>query len=1248
MRKFNLLIGLLALCSWTFGQQVRVINNEGLTFSPDDITVLSGDTIRFDIAGNHNVEEVEESAWNSDQNSPNGGFSTPFGGGDVILNEVGTYYYICQPHISVAMKGIIRVNSGLRITQVDPANDQLTLTNFGAESIDVSSYRLCSEFRYTQNLTGLTLVDGELDIASGGSLTLSGFELTDAGADIGIYLPEGGFGSPEAMVDFFQWGSAGNGRESVAVSKGIWSAGDFAEGSGPFVYTGDGVENGVSIWEVEETNMMADGDFVAILTGTQEVTPVMTTAGGMVSADLNGDTLIVSGSFYGLRDKININAAGGAHIHMALAGRNGGIELPLTFTAAPDSLSGTFEADSNTFILDADQLAALNARMFYVNIHSLVAPAGEIRGQLLPNADAFYMANLYGSNEVPSLISGGSGIVMMELRGDSLTVTGGFSNLDGDYDENIGSHIHAAKFGSNGGVLFPLTPVLEENLQGGVYQAEDNVFLLSPGQIDTLEDRGLYVNIHTTASAPGEIRGQIGAVANIRFRAALAGSNEVPSIISSASGGALVELVDSTLIVTGSFSGLESDLNTAIAGGAHIHAGYAGQNGGVILLLDTDIANDNRGGAYSAASNTFELSSGMIDTLLARQYYINIHSTDRASGEIRGQIVPERQYYFQAYLSGTQEVTPKLSTGGGAVIGEVQNGVLTLSGSFANLGSPVATDIAGGAHIHNGLAGSNGPVIVPIAIDLNEDNQGAVILAMSNSIDLNDTTIDASLTTLTDRSIYVNIHSENIRSGEIRGQLLHEAKAYFAAPLSGTSEPVAVNSDASGAIMLEWKGDQAIASGSFNGLSSALNTDIAGGAHIHVGYAGQNGGIVFGLESVLSTDSLSADFQAIDNVFDLREGLVDTLRRRQLYVNIHSLNVGSGELRGQILPPAMAYLTTTLQGMNEVQPVSSTGFGALKVEVTGQNLVLSGAFQELVGDFNFDIAGGSHLHIGGPGENGDIRIELNASVDSSLKSGIYLPDSNSFELQEGWRDEVFDGSWYFNLHSTEVPSGELRGQILPESNFFPTGATFITAPEDGLMAVVEGDPSTPFTAMWSIDSVEDDNSLAYIWQLSATEDFSQLLVQANVGQETAFNTTFGVVDSILTGAGLNDGDSITVFHRAIATDGSVATVGESASVTLIKGVVTDLDPAILEAFDWNIYPSPVSEELTISINSPISGRADISLMDISGRLLNQQTDQLTSGIQAIRLPMHSVSAGMYILRVRVDETTVFTEKVIKR
>ena len=136
----------------------------------------------------------------------------------------------------------------IRLVMVDPATDTYVIKNFGDQSLDISSYRLCSEFTYQQTLTTLTVNSGSLDLEPDAEVSLSGFAIDDVAADFGLYV-DGSFGSSDSMVDFIQWGSGGNGRESVADTKGIWTAGDFLNGAGPFEYTGDGTQNGLSFWQ---------------------------------------------------------------------------------------------------------------------------------------------------------------------------------------------------------------------------------------------------------------------------------------------------------------------------------------------------------------------------------------------------------------------------------------------------------------------------------------------------------------------------------------------------------------------------------------------------------------------------------------------------------------------------------------------------------------------------------------------------------------------------------------------------------------------------------------------------------------------------------------------------------------------------------------------------------------------------------------------------------------------------------------
>lgn len=91
-------------------QTVHVVRNNGLEFSPDAITITVGDTVDWQIGGSHKVLQVSQATYDVNGTTAlDGGFEAPFGGGKVAFNSVGTFYYVCTPHASLGMKGIVTV-----------------------------------------------------------------------------------------------------------------------------------------------------------------------------------------------------------------------------------------------------------------------------------------------------------------------------------------------------------------------------------------------------------------------------------------------------------------------------------------------------------------------------------------------------------------------------------------------------------------------------------------------------------------------------------------------------------------------------------------------------------------------------------------------------------------------------------------------------------------------------------------------------------------------------------------------------------------------------------------------------------------------------------------------------------------------------------------------------------------------------------------------------------------------------------
>ncbi|MEO1254126.1 MAG: hypothetical protein AAFY41_04440 [Bacteroidota bacterium] len=161
-------------------------------------------------------------------------------------------------------------NSNVRIIEVDADSDEVTLQNFGEDEIDISDYWFCLRRNYSK-FSDVTISTGDLSLAENETVTFS-ITVNDDGSDVSIYNTGGSFASAEALVDFMQFNGSytTNGREDVAVAKGIWTAGEFVEGAAIFTYNGDGTQNGLSFWEGDAAE--ASIRIVSINPDTESVT----------------------------------------------------------------------------------------------------------------------------------------------------------------------------------------------------------------------------------------------------------------------------------------------------------------------------------------------------------------------------------------------------------------------------------------------------------------------------------------------------------------------------------------------------------------------------------------------------------------------------------------------------------------------------------------------------------------------------------------------------------------------------------------------------------------------------------------------------------------------------------------------------------------------------------------------------------------------------------------------------------------
>jgi hypothetical protein len=140
--------------------------------------------------------------------------------------------------------------------------------------------------------------------------------------------------------------------------------------------------------------------FEADLDGTQEVPPNVSPGYGTAIVTLDGDMISVTLTWNSL-----LAGATAADIHTAPAGSNGPTVFSLALGNGAGTTDGSIDPTPQTFAITAAQVTDLMNGNDYVNVHTSLFPAGEIRGQLV----------LASVPEPSSLTLAGSGILFALL-----------------------------------------------------------------------------------------------------------------------------------------------------------------------------------------------------------------------------------------------------------------------------------------------------------------------------------------------------------------------------------------------------------------------------------------------------------------------------------------------------------------------------------------------------------------------------------------------------------------------------------------------------------------------------------------------------------------------------------------------------------------------------------------------------------------------------------------------------------------
>lgn len=789
------------------------------------------------------------------------------------------------------------------------------------------------------------------------------------------------------------------------------------------------------------------------------------------------------------------------------------------------------------------------------------------------------------------------------------------------------------------------------------------------------------------------------------YESVLAGFNSVDADYTMASGSASLSLLDGVLSVSGSFEDLSSPLlPIGTVGPLHVHIGATGEAGPVVIPLSVTADADNLSGSFGGNYTLSDFASTNasaeeIETALANgNLYINLHTEEQTSGEIRGQVYPAGNmgpadpmllapadgaaitldgdgsafftpmwhasmdpesnpviYGWQLSTSATfdaEETTELFSTGTDTTItltiGALYDAVVELGGGTQTLyHRAFATDGSVGAY------GASRSIVFTLGTLTTGDAIWQVDAAPGTFFRDDNATRGGAYNPTTGNVIVLS------RSGGLRPTILDAA----------TGDSVGVLSTAG------------IAGGTFPLSEMGITSD---------GQIFSANLTVNPVDSPVRVYRWADEFSEPTLVYD---GSNDNALEGPRYGDGMGV-AGSGAdvtvyLSGSGAQDRVAVLKSNGSGMLELDDYLTPEAGQARARygiaaVAGQDSIWVNSPTHLLakvstttgeigreGDENavFPTYGDIAFTMGG--EDGDRSYILTgpqfgvaerfALVDVTAEPFILATTPavgtngngnatgfTAFDIRNG---TLIGAASNNGIAAFPSPVDVLDDDVA--ANTIPVAGA-ITSPTSGAALTLEGLGNTAFVAEWAAGSDDDNDALEYRWQLSTTMNFSgAILVDADVDGATRFETTFGAVDGILADAGVAAGTSATVYHRVVVTDGTNFDASASSAVVLTRGVVT-AGPGELLPTEFALIgtaPNPARDVATLRVDLPQTAEVTVEVYDVMGRrVLTTPSVTLGSGSnRTVSLGLGGLASGTYLYRVSAqmgDATKVRTGQLI--
>ena len=343
-------------------------------------------------------------------------------------------------------------------------------------------------------------------------------------------------------------------------------------------------------------------------------------------------------------------------------------------------------------------------------------------------------------------------------------------------------------------------------------------------------------------------------------------------------------------------------------------------------------------------------------------------------------------YVYNCILNPRQEVPPVASSalGGGRFVIDTDANTVTFRIAYAGLSSAELV-----AHIH-GDAGSSPGTGGPVIFSLPAGNPK---VGVWNYDEAQEPLILGGL-------CYANIHSANFPGGEMRGQIVP-----FNALLDAAQEVPPTTSTGTGWAVATI--DQTLKQLKYYVFFEGLTGAVTAG-HFH-------GNSIIGTPAAVKVALAAPLTSPISGTVTYLAADETALLSGQWYVNLHTVANPGGEIRGQLVPRVIP-IDADQEVLPSVSEPASAGFSLVCVDTVANKLGYDERVLSLSSAETF-----AHIH-GFAWTNANAGVQLTEALGARKLGTWTYPVANEAD--------VLGGRSYFNVHTTNHPGGEMRGQIV--------------------------------------------------------------------------------------------------------------------------------------------------------------------------------------------------------------------------